>query len=315
MRNSWKVAALCTPEYVAGLDDSERDYLIQWMGHLVEPEAGRAVMRVVLANAGSMTRDAVADFVTAPIRHPGLVLAGTWGSKFAPCASPEARTRRPKTAAEHFGPVDHSAPSNAIVNRASDVLSEFGIGDFEHCVSYMVERGDAAEKVRKRASADVAALVKADAVDQLRLMADIRMEPLPVALMHYDGGPKCRALILRPEAYEGNEAGRDLLATFAVMCMQCDRAMDLLQSLEDVTPGYLRTVKDAAGHNLLWYLGFRKTLRARSLDKDEGMASRAVRNFLMKKAKCDTVERDVFGLSWQDVRDGIWTWGLSTCCW
>ena len=312
MRNSWKVAVLCTPEFVAGLDSYGRQNLLQWMGLLSEPEAGRAVMRHVLANAGMLTQEATADFVTAPIMHPSLALASVWRRQFIPFTSPEARIQRPKTAAEHFGDVDAAAPSNAIVTRVSAVLHAFRVGKLEHRVSCMREDPSTSDDVcrtprefRWQVPADVAALVKADSVERLRLMADIRMEPLPVAFMLHEGGPKCRGLLLRPETYEGSEVDMDLLATYAVMCMQCDRAIDLLQSLEDATPGYLRSVKDVAGHNLLWYLAFRKTLRVHSLGDDGGMELRAVRNFLTKKAKCDTKERDAFGLSWMDVRDKL----------
>ncbi len=313
MRISWKIAALCTPELIAGLETTYD--LLKWMGHLSAPEVGRELMRRVLARAESMPRNVVEDFVAAPILLPVLVLAGAWNGRFVPCSSPEAKRQRPKKLTGQFcRPVAPSASADAIVNRASAVLDGFGVSNFEHYLSSdMRNDGHSVERVRNRSSPEVVKIVKSDSADQLRVLADIRAEPMPVALMLYDGGPKCLELLLRPETYEGNALGMESVATFAAMCLPGDAAMTLLPAFEAERPGFLRGVKDDAGHNLLWYLGFRKTLSiSRERDRD-GKELRRIRDYLLKKAKCDPTERDAFGFSWMDVREKLDLWGIGTC--
>ncbi len=90
--------------------------------------------------------------------------------------------------------------------------------------------------------------------------------------------------------------------------MNTDEAVLLLNDMEAENPGFLRTVRDAAGHNLLWYLGFKEHIFIHNSERT-GESAQAESRFnryslrdLLLKAKCDKNERDVFGISWMDAR-------------
>ena len=292
-RNSHKIAALCTQERMARLNWREQDNLLKWIGTLAKPEVGRELLRTVLAKPESLPQDCLARFIAAPVHKPRLLFDG---EKYMDiCPLPEDIK-------------DSTNPADAIIKNANAVLRGFQsrIWGAETTSFHMAE--DDTERVIRLRYPEIVRLVETDSVEVIRMMADVRLEPMPIAHMFHLGGPKCHKLLLRPETYERSELTIGSLATYAVMAMCAYDTMSLLDEIEAENPGLLRTVKDTAGHNLLWYMGFRKSIfvhkeikrspSARWLSSD---AMRAVRDFLLK-AKCDRKERDVFGVSWNDVQ-------------
>ncbi len=291
-RNSSKIAALCTQELVSGLTWIEQDNFLRWIGSLANPEVGRDLLRRILANPESLSHDRLARFVAAPILWPRLLFDG---SRHMPAHEQPADLK------------DSTNPVDAIANHAGAVLRGFQAriwGVDSH--GFHIDNDELCRVFRFRFP-DTAKLLETDSVDVLQMLADVRLEPMPIAFMLYLGGPKCRKLLLRPETYEGSGLNVGSLATYAVMAMHVEEAVELLNEIETETPGFLRTVKDAAGHNLLWYMGFRSRIYIHTGGKPQGRASgfswsnRHIVRDLLFKAKCDRKERDVFGVAWNDV--------------
>ena len=291
-RNSCKIAALCTPDLVSKLYCLEVDHLLQWIGSLAEPQVGRDLLRKILATPETLPHDTLARLVAAPILQPLLIFKS---SRFP--GSPPADLK------------DSANPADAIARNASAVLLGFDASIWGVSPgSFHIDNGEAAHRRMRLRHPEAAKLVEADSVDVLRMQADIRLEPMPVALMLHLGGPKCRRLLLRPETYEGSGLSLGSLATYALMALYTDEAVLLLNDMETENPGFLRTVRDAAGHNLLWYLGFKEHIFIHNSSRTgESVQARSRFNRyslrdLLFKAKCDKNERDVFGVSWMDVR-------------
>jgi hypothetical protein len=293
-RNSCKIAALCTPDLVAGLQWTEKDHFLQWIGSLAEPQVGRDLLRKILATPEMLPHDVLSRLIAAPITQPRLLFDG---SRHNPACKPPADL------------ANSANPADAILNHAGAVLRGFqtSIWGIE-ADSFHIDNGEEVHRRMRFKHPETAKLVEADSVDVLRMLADIRLEPMPVALMLHLGGPKCRRLLLRPETYEGSGLSLGSLATYALMALYTDEAVLLLNDMEIENPGFLRTVKDAAGHNLLWYLGFKEHIFIHDSSRT-GESVQAKSRFnryslrdLLFKAKCDKNERDVFGVSWMDAR-------------
>jgi hypothetical protein len=207
---------------------------------------------------------------------------------------------------------DSTNPADAIAQNANAALLGFDASIWGVSPgSFHIDNGEAGRRTMRFRQPEAAKLAEADSVDVLRMMADIRLEPMPVALMLHLGGPKCRRLLLRPETYEGSGLDLGSLATYAILAMNTDEAVLLLNDMEAENPGFLRTVRDAAGHNLLWYLGFKKRIfihgsgQTRKSEQAESRFNRYGLRDLLFKAKCDKNERDVFGISWMDARSAL----------
>ena len=207
---------------------------------------------------------------------------------------------------------DSTNPADAIAQNANAALLGFDASIWGVSPgSFHIDNGEAGRRTMRFRQPEAAKLAEADSVDVLRMMADIRLEPMPVALMLHLGGPKCRRLLLRPETYEGSGLDLGSLATYAILAMNTDEAVLLLNDMEAENPGFLRTVRDAAGHNLLWYLGFKKRIfihgsgRTRVSEQAESRFNRYGLRDLLFKTKCDKNERDVFGISWMDARSAL----------
>ena len=296
-RNSCKIAALCTPDLVAGLQWTEKDHFLQWVGSLAEPQVGRDLLRKILATPETLPHDVLTCLIAAPITQPRLLFDG---SRHNPASKPPADL------------ANSTNPADAILNHAGAVLRGFqtSIWGIE-AGSFHIDNGEAAHRRMRFHNPETAKLVEADSVDVLRMLADIRLEPMPVALMLHLGGPKCHRLLLRPETYEGGELNLGSLATYAVMTLGDKQAAALLDGIEAVNPGFLRTVKDAAGHNLLWYRGFSKRIYTHGALLWHGSgcvrqsSSKNLVRDLLVKAKCSKTESDVFGVSWEDVQSAL----------
>ena len=297
-----KIVAVCDSEFVAGLDGVEFYHLLTWMGGLKDHSVARKLQRKILSHPEPLSREALMSFVTAPMQFPALLFDGPRQGLFDPRLE------------EANAP---AAPSDAIANFAVKALRGFKIalkpGD-RYCSDY----GETRKELLRCFPETLISQVRDDSVCELQLLADIRMEPMPIALMLYEGGQECLRLLMREETYEMCEVGREALATLAVIGLDCGLALYLLQGMEAETPGYLRTVRDAAGHNLLWYLAFRKRINIKAFRqngascRNDGASMRAIRDYLLKKAKCDPNERDAFGLSWMDVREALNLWGIAS---
>ena len=291
-RNSRKIAALCTQELVSGLTWVEQDNFLTWIGSLANPEVGRDLLRRILAQPESLPHDRLARFVAAPILWPRLLFDG---SRHMPAQEQPADLK------------DSTNPVDAIANHAGAVLRGFQARIWGADPRGFHIDNDELCRIFRFRSPDIANLLETDAVDVLRMLADVRFEPMPIAFMLFLGGPKCRKLLLRPETYEGSGLNVGSLATYAVMAMPVDEAVELLSEIETETPGFLRTVKDAAGHNLLWYMGFRNHIyirmskRRQELEYAQILLNRRALRDLLFKAKCDRKERDVFGVAWNDL--------------
>jgi hypothetical protein len=295
-RNSRKIAALCTQERMAGLNWMEQDYLLDWMGRLAEPAVGRDLLRKVLSNPASLPHDILARFIAAPILQPLLVLRDSRHAMYGLTGPDDLK--------------DSTNPADAIAKRAGEVLRGFQVsvwGVAPGCFHVSINEP---RRMFRFNHPETAKLVEEDSVDVLRMVSDVRLEPLPIAYMLHAGGPKCRRLLLRQETYEGSGLSLGSLATYAVMAMFEGAAMKLLGEIEAETPGFLRTVKDAAGHNLLWYLGFRRHIVVHATERQAGTRSWDVNDFrdFLFKAKCDKKECDVFGVAWNDVRRDLAGW-------
>ena len=292
LRNSRKIAALCTPDFVSKLYWLEVDNLLRWIGSLAEPAVGRDLLRKLLATPDAFPHDTLARLVAAPITQPLLIFKGSRTP-----SSPPADLQ------------NSTNPADAIAQNASAALLGFDASIWGVSPgSFHIDNGEAGRRKMRFRHPEAAKLVESDSVDVLRMLADIRLEPMPVALMLHLGGPKCRRLLLRPETYEGSGLGLGSLVTYAILAMYTDDAVPLLNDMEAENPGFLRTVRDAAGHNLLWYLGFKEHIFIHNSERT-GESAQAESRFnryslrdLLLKAKCDKNERDVFGISWMDAR-------------
>ena len=295
LRNSRKISELCTVDFVSRLYWLEVDHLLRWIGSLAEPQIGRDLLRKILSCPELLPHDTLARLVAAPILQPLLIFRGSR----MPGSPPADLT-------------DSTNPADAIARNANAVLLGFGASIWGvEPGSFHIDNGEAVHRKMRFRHPETAKLVESDSVDVLRMLADIRLEPMPVALMLHLGGPKCRRLLLRPETYEGSGLSLGSLATYALMALYTSDAVLLLNDMETENPGFLRTVKDAAGHNLLWYLGFKEHIFIHDSERTgESVQARSRFNRyslrdLLFKAKCDKNERDVFGVSWMDARSAL----------
>ncbi len=293
-RNARIIASLCDPVVLGRLNGAELGNVLGWMGRLTDRKLAWEFQRKVLSRPEELfySFDALVCFVAAPIFCPSLLVHGKSGWLLVP--------------RNKFGKCH---PAFAIANFALKALRGFeAVFKKTSSDSSLSEWGETRDHLLRKYPESLVSLVRADCVEGLRLMTDIRMEPMPIALMLCEGGPECHRLLSRPETYEGCEADLESLAAFAAMVLGGDMAMSILQALESETPGSLRTIKDDAGHNLLWYLAFRHEISMESFSRrrtssPSGEATIAnLRDFLLKEANCDPEERDVFDLSWADVR-------------
>jgi hypothetical protein len=102
---------------------------------------------------------------------------------------------------------------------------------------------------------------------------------------------------------------RESLAAFAVFGRHGDDALALLERLEKARPGFVSSVRDGVGNNLLWYLALRDRIwiygdaRSSCVVRHPG-DDRRVRDFLLDVG-CDPTARNAFGICWDEARETL----------
>ena len=291
--NARKIASLCDYNMLSELNGAEMRNVLRWMSSLKNREVSREILRKFLSHPEELfyAFNALVFFVAAPMFCPSLLVDG------------KDRFLDPRSNAKNAVPV----PADAIADFALKAFHGFEVVLTSYDFS-LWEHGETRDHLLEKYPKNLVSVVRADSVLGLKLMMDVMMAPMPIALILAEGGPECRSLLFRPETYEGCEVGREALATLAVMALAGDAALSILQALEADTPGFIRKIKDAAGHNLLWYLGFRKNITMKTFSNQWTSSPQRhattddLRDYLLEKARCNPEARDAFDLSWNDVR-------------
>lgn len=291
--NARIIASFCDYDVLGKLNGAELGNVLRWMCSLKNREVSREILRKFLSHPEELfyAFDALVCLVAAPMLCPSLLVDG------------KNMLLDPRSNAKNAVPV----PADAIADFALKALRGFEVVLTSLGFS-LWEQGETRDHLLEKYPKNLVSVVRADSVLGLKLMLDVLMEPMPIALILSEGGPECRRLLLRPETYEGCEVGREALAALAVIALDGDAALSILQALESDTPGFIRTIKDDAGHNLLWYLGFRNHISMETFSTpwtsspQRKVTTDDLRDYLLEKARCNPEARDAFDLSWKDVR-------------
>jgi hypothetical protein len=287
LENSRAASELYSPSRLAAFSRNDVKALVKWLGPL-QPAIAMEMLRKALASPGVLPHETRAAFATVPFVFPQLVFG----------LNPEREGSR-----------DTIEKIPEFMLRS---LRDFGFYPVRLRSSFRPKYNGSISQSIGRNYRDVVSSVKEDLVARVRLTMDVHLRRKTrsfIAMLFRHGGPKCLRYLAEPETLEGTEVTRDSLAALAVFCRNGDDALSILGILEEVTPGFVSSVKDGAGNNLLWYLPLRDRIW---IYDDSHRACRSyhpgdisrVRDFLLN-AGCDPEERNAFGVSWDDARSSL----------
>jgi hypothetical protein len=287
LENSSAAPELYSPSRLATFSRNDVKALVKWLGPL-QPAIAMNLLRKALASPGLLPRETRAALLSVPFVFPQLVFG------FNPARE---------------GPCDTIEKVPEFMLRS---MRDFGFYPVRLRTSFRPEYNGSVSQSIGRNYRDIVPSVKEDLVARVRLTMDLHLRRKTrtfFSLLFRHGGPKCLRYLADPETLADSEGTRDSLAALAVFSRNGDTALSILGALEEVTPGFVSSVKDGAGNNLLWYLALRNRIWVYD---DSHRACRSylpcdisrVRDFLLN-AGCDPDERNAFGVSWDDARSSL----------
>jgi len=278
-----------TPAFLVACPPRERAKLFKEFFD-TPSNCGWKVLQRLLDGASSLPRDIFTLCVSVPFLSPALCL-GRFGK------APEDLL--PQT------------PSAVPVDCFLGALHDFGFCPKQLRNTIRLEKEGSISQSIGRYYADLVPLAQTDAVTLMRVRLDVGMRRITrsfLSLLVREGGAQCRAWLARPDIYAGTDVRRESLAVLAVSVFPVNWAIAVLTALEKETPGFLKTVVDAAGDNLLWYMAYRSRIwiypnlkRVAYEPSVRPGKSDGVRDLLLR-AGCDPDARNVFGVSWEEAR-------------
>lgn len=287
IENSPSAAELYSPSRLASFTKNEVKALVKWLGQL-QPAIAMDMLRKALSSPETLPRETRAAFASVPFVFPQLLFG--------------------------FNP-NREGPRDAVEKIAEFTLRsmrDLGFYPTPLRISYRPEYDGYVSQSIGRYYSNLVPLVQDDLGARVRLFMDIRLRRPSrsfISLLFREGGPKCTRLLADPAILEGAGLGRDSLAAFAVFGRFGDDALTILGCMEDATPGYIGSVKDGAGNNLLWYLALRDRIWAydkshRAFESHHPGEISRVRDFLLE-AGCDPAAINAFGISWDEARAAL----------